>query len=417
VQPRLSSFRLTRSQTWSLVFLLLGIIAITSLVSLFRQADPVDVHVATPTYQDLTTSVSTNGRIVPIDDFQARAAFAGTVEKIFVRVGEQVHAGQMLVKMKDPFAASRYASANAALQGARLGDQNIHDGGSQEDLINFRNDLEHARQEQSEATSQLATLKELQARGSASPSEVTAAEHRLEAATISLQTIQQRSSSRYNQKDVAASTARLADARASLDTAAIVLANANITSPIAGTVYSLPVSAYDFVNMGAELLRVADLTKVQVRAFFDEPDIGQLRAGQAVDIAWDARPNRTWHGHILQPPLTVNTLGTRSVGQCLINVDDADGDLLPNTNVTVTVNLDRRQHVLSIPHEALHEAGASRFVFRVVNGHLVRTPVQVGLINLKSVQVTGGVSDRDTIALNTTTNQELTNNLRVRVAP
>ena len=43
-----------------------------------------------------------------------------------------------------------------------------------------------------------------------------------------------------------------------------------------------------------------------------------------------------WHGHIERTPVTVITYGTRNVGEVLIHIDDADGQLLPDTNVTVT---------------------------------------------------------------------------------
>src|ERR1700679_1544326 len=51
---------------------------------------------------------------------------------------------------------------------------------------------------------------------------------------------------------------------------------------MSGMVYSVLVSAYDFVPMGADLIRVADLKNVQIRANFDEPEIGKLKAGQDV---------------------------------------------------------------------------------------------------------------------------------------
>src|SRR6185312_4108062 len=135
--------------------------------------------------------------------------------------------------------------------------------------------------------------------------------------------------------------------------------------------YSVPVSAYDFVPAGEDLLDLADLNKIQVRAYFDEPEIGKLAVGQAVKIEWAAKPLQVWHGHISIAPTTVITYGTRNVGECLITVDDARGDLLPNTNVTVTVTTSQRFNVLSVPREALHTEGVSDFVYRVVDGKLV----------------------------------------------
>jgi len=180
-------------------------------------------------------------------------------------------------------------------------------------------------------------------------------------------------------------------------------------------VYSIPVSQYDFVPAGEDLMDVADLNRIQVRAYFDEPEIGKLAVGQAVKIVWDAKPSQSWHGHISRAPSTVITYGTRNVGECIITVDDAQGDLLPNTNVTVTVTTSQRFNVLSIPREGLHTEGANDFVYRVVQGKLVRTPVKVGALNLTRVEITDGLTEKDTVALNATSNRDLSNGLAVKI--
>jgi HlyD family secretion protein len=175
------------------------------------------------------------------------------------------------------------------------------------------------------------------------------------------------------------------------------------------------VSTYDFVPAGETLVAVADLNKMQIHAYFDEPEIGKLAVGQAVKVAWDAKPNQTWHGHISIAPTTVITYGTRNVGECIITVDDARGDLLPNTNVIVTVTTAQRFNALSIPREALHTDGGD-FVYRVINGKLVRTPVQVGVAtNLIRAEITGGLTDKDTVALGAINNRELSNGLAVKI--
>jgi len=41
---------------------------------------------------------------------------------------------------------------------------------------------------------------------------------------------------------------------------------------------------------------MADLHKVRVRAFIDEPELGALEANEPVKITWDALPSKTWVG-------------------------------------------------------------------------------------------------------------------------
>ena len=106
------------------------------------------------------------------------------------------------------------------------------------------------------------------------------------------------------------------------------------------------------------------------------------------------------------------------MGECLIAVDDAHGDLLPNTNVTVTVTTQSRTNALSLPREALRTEGASNFVYRIVNGQLVKTPVQVGgVVNLTRFEVAGGLNEGDRVALNATTETDLSDGLHVRIVP
>jgi HlyD family secretion protein len=188
-----------------------------------------------------------------------------------------------------------------------------------------------------------------------------------------------------------------------------------VRAPFAGTVYAIPVSQYDYVNAGEALLDVADLTKLEVLAYFDEPEVGKLAIGQPVKIVWDAKPGLSWHGHILEAPTTIINYGTRNVGECLITVDDAKGDLLPNTNVTVTVTTQQHPDVLSLPREALHTEGTSNYVYKVVNDVLVKTPVGVGALNLTRVEITSGLGTGDKVALSATTEEELTDGLRVKV--
>jgi HlyD family secretion protein len=376
--------------------------------------DIVEVRVAEVSRQNLISPVSTNGKVEPIDPFFAHAATPGIVERLYVDAGQEVKAGQLLVTMRNPDVAARVASASSSLTTAQLNAQQMQQGGSQEERLAMAADIDRARIQQQQAQHDLDSLRQLQQKGSASASEVTAAQERLNSANASLASVQQRSTNRYSAAEQNRAQAQVADAQAALQAAQSTYADNNIRSPISGTVYSLPVSEYDFVQAGEDLLDVADLTKMRIRAYFDEPDIGKLSPGQAVRITWEAKPNQSWHGHIDRVPTTVITYGTRNVGECLITVDDAHGDLLPNTNVTVTVTTSQRFNVLSVPREAVHTEGTTDYVFRVIDNKLVRTPVKVGITNNVRAEIVSGLTEKDIVALNATSNRDLSNGLSVK---
>jgi HlyD family secretion protein len=409
--PTTETRRITPLTLWAI---LLTVAVLAYIIFRSTTRDLVEVRASTVDHQNMVSAISTNGKVEPIGEFQAYSPAPGIIAKVYVEILQKVKAGDLLIKMDDSDAVAKLASANAALRTAEATLHDMEQGGSQEERITLSTDLSHAQIQQQQAQKDLIALQRLQQSGSASASEVVAAQERLENANASLQSIQNRTTQRYSPADKARVQAQVADARASLEAAQSTYNSYNIRTPQTGTVYSIPVSTYDFVPAGENLIDVADLNKIQVHAYFDEPEIGKLAVGQAVKITWDAKPNQTWHGHITVAPTTVVTYGTRNVGECLITVDDARGDLLPNTNVIVTVTVAQRFNTLTIPREALHSEGGD-FVYRIVNNKLVRTPVQVGLLNLIRVEITHGLSEKDIVARNAINNRELTNGLPVKI--
>ena len=373
------------------------------------------IRVARAGRQSLTRTISTNGKVEPQLNFSAAAPAAGTIQKVYVRGGDHVRNGQLLLTMQDAEAASRLASALASLRGAQSNLEAIRQGGTQEEQLSLKDNLGKAQADADAARHSLETVKKLQAQGAASSGEVLSAQQRLDASNLTLQGLQNRKTSRYAQSDLAHAQASLAEAQANYAAAQTVIAQSNIRAPFDGTVYYLPVSQSEYVQQGQQLLEVADLTRLRIKAYFDEPDIGNLQTGQLATVIWDAKHGRTWSGRVDRLPSTIINYGTRNVGETLISLDNPDGDLLPNVNVTVTVTTQHLDNVLTIPREALHTEAGADYVYLVIGDAVRRQPVTIGSINLTQVQVLTGLRDGDTVALSTTSGESITEGVPVRV--
>ncbi len=395
---------------WGTAFILI-VLAAFAIRTMTRER--VTVVVAHVSYQDLIKSFSTTGKVEPTNDFQVYAQSSGQVQDTYVDIGQKVKPGQLLLKMDDKSALANLAHAQSSVQAASLAAGDIQQGGTLDERNTYASDLSKAQLQRKQDADNLAARQKLLQQGAASPAEVAEAQHRLQIDDTNIASIQQHSTHRYGQAETARAQADLTDARAAVAAAQSSYQNADIRSKVAGTVYYLPIAQYDYVTAGDPLVFVADLTRIRVTAYFDEPDIGNLAAGQSVTIAWEARPGTLWHGRIVQAPTTVINYQQRFVGECLIDVDDATGDLQPNANVTVTVTTQQDLHVLVIPHEALQHDAAGFYVYRIVHNTLVRTPVVTGIVNLKQAEIKSGLSEGDSVALNATTNRDLTNGLAV----
>ena len=206
----------------------------------------------------------------------------------------------------------------------------------------------------------------------------------------------------------------LPQARAALAAAQDVLRDMNVVSPLHGAVYNLPARKDEFVAAGDLLVQVADLHRVRVRAFVDEPDIGRLQIGQPVEVAWDALPGRTWKGTIESLPTNVVQRGTRMVGEVTCILDNADLKLLPNTNVAVAVIQARHDNALTVPREAVRQDAEGKYVFEIVNGQLKRRNVQTSVSNLTRIEITSGIPDGATLALGAVNLQPLRDGMPVK---
>ena len=367
----------------------------------------VPVRTAVATRSELRSTVPTNGKVEPQVNFEAHAPYAGVIKALYVHEGDRVSQGTLLLSMDDADAKARLATAMASLKSAQDNYNSIVQGGTQAQRISLSGELSRTQIDRDQAQHNLDALKKLQMTGAASASEVAAAQARLDADNAAIANLEQRKTNSYDASDLSRAKAALADAEAGYVAAQKVLNQANVQAPFAGTVYLIPVSRTEYVQQGDLLLELANLSKMQVRAFFDEPEIGKLHVGQPVLIQWDAEPGKIWHGHITRVPSTIITYTTRNVGEVLVTIDDAENDLLPNTNVRVTALVANEANALNVPREALHAENGRQYVYLVKNGTLHRTPVSVGNINLTQVEILSGLKEGDVVALGSTNGQPI----------
>ena len=402
-------------RTWIIVIgLILAVVVLAAFVSLHRSQ--VAIRIGRADRQTITESIATNGKIEALNNFEAYAPMATTVKKINVQQGSWVKPGQLLLQLEDANARLQAARAEAQLKGAEADINAVENGGTKEELLTTRNALVKAQAERDVAQRNLQAMQHLLQSGAASQAEVDAAQNQFRIAEANVQLLQQKLGGRYSKQEIGHVEAQQTEGRASLAAAQQLLKNSNIVAPRAGMVYSLPVRQGAFVNAGDLLVQVADLHKVRVRAFVDEPEIGKLQKGQLVEVTWDAVPGRVWQGTVDALPTTVVQHGTRMVGEVTCVVENGDLTLLPNTNISVAVVIARQQDALTVPREAVHQDASGQFVFQVINGELQRRDVKTSVANLTRIQVTSGLTDNAVLALGAINMQSLRAGMPVKIA-
>ena len=395
---------------WAVVAGAIFVIAVAA--GLFQLLRPLRIRVTTtePVRQNIHSTITTNGKVEPVKNFEAHAASPSTVRNVLVREGQKVRQGQLLVQLDDADARTQLARGLAQLKEAQsqTGDVQAATASSQADLTKANLELQEAQRN-------LAALQRLKQQGAASQAEVDAAQDRLNKANADIGALQHKTNPQAVQARNASAQAAIANARAVVAAARQLIADSNITAPFNGTVYSVPVRRGNYVNAGDLIVSVADLSKMQVRTFVDEPEIGHLKIGEPATITWDALPGRAWKGEVATIPTTVVARGNRNVGEVLTTVDNSDRSLIPNTNVGVVITTSSRENALVLPREAVHEENGGNYIYIVKGKRLERRPVQLGVSNLTHVEILSGLKDGEVVAVNSLSPAPLTDGVSIRI--
>ncbi|HXP10924.1 MAG TPA: biotin/lipoyl-binding protein, partial [Acidobacteriaceae bacterium] len=236
----------------ALVFIFFGVRRLTR--------DKLPLRVAEAQVQDLIKPSSTSGRVEPQHIFEAHAPDATTVKTVYVHVGQQVRAGELLVSLDDTSARAKLAAAIAALRTAEAATQTVEGGGSHQEQLALSSNIAKAELDRDQASRDVDVIKKLEAKGAASPSEETQAQTRLQIATASLQSLQEQKTKPYAPSDLTRAQSSVAEAQAAVAAANQVIAQSNVRAPFPGTVYSLPATRYGYIEPGGEILQMADLS-------------------------------------------------------------------------------------------------------------------------------------------------------------
>lgn len=390
-----------------LLLLLAGVVAY-GLVRLTGRQPVAKIAAVIPRRENLVASISSNGKVEPIAPSVIRAELATFVEKVAATEGQAVKQGQLLLELDVKDAVAQLAQARANLLRAQDDLRAAQSGGRPDQAAQVSGDLAKAvaeRDRLQKSHDALARLIQQQAatRDELSQNEVLLARAQADATRL---TAAKQEFDRRVRLDAERAALQVEQSKADVAALEQKVRMGHITAPMNGILYSLPVQAGKYVQVGDLLAELADLRKVRVRAFIDEPELGGLEPNQPVIITWDALPNRAWQGRTEVIPKQVVPRNTRSVGELLCAVNNDKLELLPNVNVNVRINTKERVNVLSVPRGAVDIQGGHRYVYvvrdsplGVTKKYLEKREVKVGIASATSYEVAGGLQEGEMVAL------------------
>jgi HlyD family secretion protein len=389
-----------------LLFLVVAGIVAYVLVRLSGREPVAKIAAVTPVRDNLVSSISSNGKVEPISPFVMRAPLDTFVEKVTGVEGQQVKKGQLLLELNVRDARAQLDDAEARLLRARDELRAAQSGGKSDEAARVAAELAKAQGDRDRLARNHDALERLIAKQAATRDELAANDLALTNAQAEVKRLSaaKQEFERGVKLDAGRTVLQVQQIQSEIASLKAKVASARVTAPTDGTLYSLPVKTGDYVKTGDLLAEMADLHRVRVRAFIDEPELGGLVPNEPVKITWDALPNRTWTGRTEVIPKQVVPHGTRSVGELLCAVDNQKLELLPNINVDVKIHSNERMNVLTVPRAAVDAENDHRYVFVVTQSalgksRLARREVQLGIADSTNFEVISGLQENEMVAL------------------
>jgi HlyD family secretion protein len=386
-----------RSRIW-LAILLLGAAVIGTWVAV-RRTSPPELNFTKAIRETLVSSLSTNGKVEPIEWMPVRSERAGVITRAWVSKGQLVRKGDPLVELDTRVASADLSKAQAAIQEAKAQEQVLTQGGRVAERQQIEADLARARLDLDAAQKNYQALERLVAKQAATRQELDSAHQLVEQLELKIQALEKNKAVLVTATDQDIAKARLREAEAAAAVAQTNLDLSVIRAPMDGTVYDFDLKQGSYVNPGDPIAKVGLLNRVRVTVYVDEPDLGKVREGELVVITWDALPGHQWKGKVDKLPTQIVPLGTRQVGEVGCIIENPDRELRPNANINADIQATVVENAIAIPKEAIRRQGSDTGVLLLEGDRAVWRKVTLGISNYTKSQVVSGLNDGDAVAL------------------
>ncbi len=168
-----------------------------------------------------------------------------------------------------------------------------------------------------------------------------------------------------------------------------------ISAPFEGIVGLREISPGAYVKAGDDIVRLENLNSIKVDFRIPEVYMAKVGRDQAVVLGVDAFPGEVFLGRVyaVQPVVEQET----RTALMRARIPNEGHRLMPGMFVRVALTLSTRSNAITVPEQALWPQGKDNFVFRVVDGKVSLTKVEIGKRGPGHVEIRQGLSAGDMV--------------------
>jgi RND family efflux transporter MFP subunit len=327
----------------------------------------LSVEIMEVAYGNVEVRTTLTGLVEPRADVRLTPKMPGIAKQVYVSIGEQVVAGQVLVTLDQNDIQNSIRQSEAGLAIAQAGLETAEAG------------LAMAEEQHAQSLRELERIKVLYDQGAVTKQQFEQAE--MAASEASLNSTR----SQVNQ-----ARAQVNQARVAAENARSVLTDTEIRTPIAGIVTEINAKVGEVVSGQMAAVSVAQLDPVVVKPRVSEYLINRFSINQEVAISIPAASNEPYQG-MVNAIAPVPAAGTMTYPM-EIEIGNQDGLIKAGMFAEINLTTETRRNVLVVPSEAV-VIREGRTVLFLVEGHrAVMREVIVGIDNGQSAEIVYGVN-------------------------
>lgn len=340
------------------------------------------VDLVYPRRTTLAQRIQINATLEAFEDADLFAQISGYLSEVRVDIGDHVKAGQILAVIDVPETVQELAEAEAQLESKRKA---LDAAGRQ---------IEHAK---ADLALQQLTFKRQETLNKAK-----------DTSDQSLDNIRARTEIAIADLGLAAANRDLAAAQVDVAAATVektraLLSYSKIVAPFDGVVAQRQVNRGDLVQ-APTASRTTALFKIQridtIRVFCDVPEneVALVRAGDAAIVRPFSLNSAPITGTITRFAHRLDA-GTRNM-RTEIDLPNPGERLYPGMYAEVSLEMDRRPDVLTVPTAAIDADGDGTFTYTVKDNRIERTPVKIGIRDSDHAELLDNLSERVAVVAN-----------------
>lgn len=328
----------------------------------------------------------------------------GIINKMHVRVGDNVIAGQVIAEIDSRELMAQVNEAEASLSRAEVEYDRI--------LVTYPLQIAEARAQVASAKASAdynelnyRRVKQLVDEDLDARDTLDVARQQMVAATqtlVAARASQSRLEQEFERQKLSAEQSRR-QAEASLATARIRLDYATIRSPMNGIVSQVTAQEGETVVSGLQvtnLITVIDPSRLEMWVYVDETDVGQVKPGLPVEFTVDSLPGKTFSGEVRLIYPEPEVRDSIVYYQTVVPLSKETAlQLRAEMTTQCRVIVETKENVLALPNEAVKWINGEQVVFKVdQRGGVTPVSVSFGLRGSSSSEVVAGLVEGDLVA-------------------